>query len=280
MAVTSRQSITLVSLSCLLKAPLMNRYLLVLFLCLTSASYVQAAQIVDFDELIPPASGFFDGYGANASTGTWQSQGVTFNTNPFGPGWSYSNVNDNTTAGFANQYAAITELDFSGSGNYVIGTALLGGAFIEIPTGYRADSLRVTNTTFSALSILNGDSFAKQFGGSSGDDPDFFKVTFVGHSLPGGNGTTTGSIDFFLADYRFDDNDQDFVVDTWELLDLTSLGDARSIEISFDSSDIGEFGINTPAYVAIDNLELTSMPEPNSILAIAGLGIAAIRRRR
>jgi len=155
---------------------------------------------------------------------------------------------------------------------------------MDLPTGYRADSLRVSNTTFSALSVLNGDAFAKQFGGPTGNDPDFFKVTFTGRSLPGGNGSTTGSVDFYLADYRFDDNSQDFIVDTWELLDLTSLSDARSIELSFDSSDSiiidGVRYLNTPAYVAIDNLELTAVPEPSSIIAMAGMGIAAIRRRR
>jgi hypothetical protein len=28
--------------------------------------------------------------------------------------------------------------------------------------------------------MLNGDSFAKKFGGASGNDPDFFKLTIIG----------------------------------------------------------------------------------------------------
>jgi len=258
----------------------MHKLLTALFLVLATASHVQADKIVDFDELTLPVGGFFDGYGFGAPSGSWQSQGVVFNTNQFGPGWSYSKVNDNTIPGFANQYAAFTEWDFSGSGNYVIGTAFSGGAFMDLPTGYYADSLRVTNATYPALSMTNGDAFAKQFGGISGSDPDFFKVTFTGYSQPGANGSTTGSVDFYLADYRFTDSAQDYIVDTWELLDLTTLGAARSIDFAFASSDVGNFGINTPLYVAIDNLELTAIPEPSSFVAIAGLGITAIRRRR
>jgi len=70
----------------------------------------------------------------------------------------------------------------------------------------------------------------------------------------------TGSQEFFLADFRFADNSLDFVVDEFESVDLTALGDARSVQLSFDSSDIGNFGINTPLFIAIDNIQLSASP--------------------
>lgn len=258
----------------------MKRFLLCCAIILCAAPHARADKIVDFDEL-DTTGGFFDGFGAGASAGSWESQGVSFNTNQFGPGWSYTSVADNTTGGFANQYAAFTEFDFSGSGNYVVGTSFFGGAFFDLPTGHFAGSIRVTNATYPALSMLNGDAFAKRFGGPSGSEPDFFKVTFTGHSEHGAGGATTGSVDFFLADYRFPTSTDDYVVDTWDLVDLTSLGDARSIEVALESSDNGTFGMNTPAYFAIDELSLTSAPEPNGIAVLALIGItASIRRHR
>lgn len=245
-----------------------------------------AIVIADFDELAGynDASGtmYFDGYGATASAGSWQTKGASFNTGPFGPGWSYSRVDDPTTPGFMNQWAALPGKDFSGSGNYAIGTTFANnGAFINLPSNHLLDSMRVSNTTYSGLSMLNGDAFAKKFGGPSGNDPDFFKVVFSGFSGTDATGVSTGSVEFFLADYRFADNSLDYIVDTWELVDLTALGNARSLGISFDGSDVGGFGLNTPAYVAIDNVSLSSVPEPGSLLLLGiSLGLTLPRRRR
>ena len=217
--------------------------------------------VIDFDELQPPDQGngdfYFDGYGATASAGSWASQNTEFNTNMFGPGWSYSAVNDTMTAGFTNQWAAITGTDFSGSGNYVLANSFAAsGAILNLPSGLRAESMVVTNSTFAFLSMLKGDNFAKQFGGDSGNDPDWFRVIFHGFKELDGMGTPTGNQEFLLADYRFEDNRLDYIVDTWTLVDLSNLGPARSIGVQFESSDVGKFGINTPTYVAIDQLFL------------------------
>jgi hypothetical protein len=54
-------------------------------------------------------------------------------------------------------------------------------------------------------------------------------------------------------------------------LDLTALGAPASIALSWESTDVGSFGINTPTYVAIDNLVLTPEPGSAALLAVAGL---------
>ncbi len=239
------------------------------------------ADIINFDELTLDPNSYFDGYGSGAVSGSWSSGGAAFNTNQFGPGWSYSNVNDTTTAGFNNQWAAYTGTGVGGSGNYALVNSFSpNGATIELPDQQRAKSVWITNTTYAALSMRDGDSFAKKFGGSSGDDPDFFKLIVTGFSEAAAAGSETGSVEFYLADYRFNDNALDYILDEWVELNLTAVGNARSLAIAFESSDVGQFGINTPTYAAFDSLSVTSVPEPNSCLMLAWIpGILLFRRR-
>ncbi|MEM1228833.1 MAG: DUF4465 domain-containing protein, partial [Planctomycetota bacterium] len=113
------------------------------------------AKVVDFDDLnaytVTGLNGsYFDGHGGGASLGSWETEGVTFNTRQFGPGWSYSNVNDVTTPGFGNQWAAITGTDVSGTGNYVIGNSFSpGGAFFNLDGPTVVNSVSVTNATYT-----------------------------------------------------------------------------------------------------------------------------------
>ena len=205
-------------------------------------------------------------FGDQVVIGSFTSETLSFNNTfslDFGSwqGWAYSNETDTTTPGFENQFSS-----FAGGG--ASGSSTFGLAFPESVITRDADdtrlfeSLALTNTTFTALSILNGDSFARQFGGESGDDPDFFLLTIEGRDSAG---ASIGTVDFFLADYRFDDNSRDFVVDDWQEVDLSSIGTARSLEFSFTSSDVGPFGINTPTYVAVDDLRFSSPVLPIDI---------------
>ena len=233
------------------------------------AQSCHALQLVDFEDVspaTPSATGtgfFFDGHGPNANDvqasdpNALTSGGITFQTGMFGPGYSFSNVNDTSTDTFDNQFAAITGAGFGGSGNYA---TAFGNAIFNLPSNQKIESLQITNTTPTAIILVTGNQFAKAFGGSSGDDPDFFSVTFNGFSGLDATGAVTGSQEFFLADFRFADNSLDFVVDEFELVDLTALGDARSVQLSFDSSDVGNFGINTPLFIAIDNVQLSASP--------------------
>ncbi len=87
-------------------------------------------------------------------------------------------------------------------------------------------------------------------------------------------------LEVYLADYRFADSQQDFIRDDWLLLDLRSLGTIRSLRFDIESSDVGNFGINTPTYFALDNITISAVPEPRlAILAIpAVVGLVMIGR--
>lgn len=246
---------------------------------LPSTSAVLQAEIVDFEELNLNPNSFFDGYGGNAQSGTWTSGSATFNTNLFGPGWSYSNVNDSTTAGFTNQWAAYPGTGFGGSGNYALANTFSpNGAYINLAQSMAPIEVQVTNSTYAALSMRDGDGFGKKFGGDTGNDEDFFTVTFTGFSGLDKTGSETGRVDFYLADYRFSDNSQDYIIGDWNAVNLSALGTVQSIAIGLASSDNGQFGMNTPSYVAIDSLRFNSVPEPSGFILVP-LGCVALLRR-
>ncbi len=247
------------------------------------AAVASARTTVNFDDANLPPDSFRNDAGPS---GQFVSGGVGFSnsftdagTFTYYSGFALSTVADTTTPGFGNQYASFPGGGAGGqSGAGVAGdpyaTAFSDDSTITLPAGQTAASVRLTNTTYAALSILNGDPFAKKFGGPTGDDPDFFSVTLTGTD---GGGAETGTVTVFLADYRFADNSLDYVLDTWTPVDLAPLGAARTIGLSFASSDVGQFGINTPTYVALDDLSLVPEPASLALLAVGGL---LLRRRR
>src|SRR5690606_3999585 len=122
---------------------------------------------------------------------------------------------------------------------------------LALPHRSIVDGLYITNTTYTGLSMRDGDVFSKQFGGPTGDDPDFLRVDVEGFDQ---DGSSKGIVEFYLADYRFTDNSLDYIVDEWTWLDLSTLGTVTSLQFTLASSDVGSFGINTPTYFAFDEL--------------------------
>jgi hypothetical protein len=220
-------------------------------------------------------------------SGSFATMGATFNNNydamwDVFSGWAYSNVADATTPGFGNQFAAYN-ISGSGSGdgsaNYGIAFASNpGDATVQLPAGLQPHSMRVTNTTYAGLSMLNGDQFAKKFGGVSGNDPDWFLLTINGFNAAN---EATGTVEFYLADYRFSDNSQDYIISEWTTVDLSAFGAGTSyLSFGLSSSDVGNFGMNTPAYFAADNFSFNPVPEPSmtALVALAGIGVWLRRR--
>jgi len=73
---------------------------------------------------------------------------------------------------------------------------------------------------------------------------------------------------WFGADYRFENPENDYLVKTWEWLNLTSLGAVKELHFGMESSDVGDWGINTPTYFCMDNFtaaKLTSAVNVNEI---------------
>lgn len=189
-------------------------------------------------------------------------------------GWAYSNVNDAITPG--KTYNVYTGSGYN-SDNYAIGQdssviRLNGNA-----KGAKVNGLYITNSTYAGLSMKNGDGFAKKFGDTTGTNsglpqgsyPDWFKLTIKGYS----NGALkVDSVDFYLADFRFADNSKDYIVNTWEWVDLTSLGNVDSVIFKLSSSDTGLWGMNTPAFFCIDNFTTQS-----PVTSVAAMNIGSLK---
>ncbi|MHC4068804.1 MAG: DUF4465 domain-containing protein [Planctomycetota bacterium] len=235
------------------------------------------ADIANFDELHLESESYWNG--ADGSGG-FTSGSVYFDnyydeTFSSWAGFAYSNITDTTSSGWSTQYNAITGSGQGSSANYGIGYVDSYNTIfptLHLDQTRTIDHIYVSNTNYAYYSMQDGDAFAKKFGGSTGDDPDWFMLTITGKDQ---GGATTGTFDFYLADFRFEDNGLDYIVDTWQLVDLSTLGSVRSLEFSLSSSDVGDWGMNTPAYFALD----TIVPEPATVILL-GFGVLLIGKRR
>jgi hypothetical protein len=194
----------------------------------------------------------------NAYNADWQSWS----------GWAYSTTTDAETGGWDNQYSAYA----GGAASGEVYAVTYAPSVLELPVGYRAPvSISVTNTSYTAISMRDGDAFAKKFGDDPAtpdvvetDYPDWFKLILTGRSANGGR---LGTVEVMLADFR-GEAATDFILDEWIEVDLTPLFSSgwnpgfsvATIEFSLESSDVGDFGMNTPAYIAVDNLVLEETP--------------------
>jgi len=189
-------------------------------------------------------------------------------------GFACSNVIDTSTMGYTNQFAAITGKGALNSSNYAISYVnydwmnnyTMTPNYVRFSFPSIISGFYVTNSTYAYYSMLYGDgSLAKKFGGLSGNDPDWFKLQIKGYH----NGLVKDSIDFYLADYRFTNNVLDYIVKEWKWVDLSSMGLLDSISLGLTSSDVGAYGMNTPSYFCLDELNSNSLNinENNSLVA-------------
>ncbi len=250
---------------------------------------------VDLEDLTLPQAGQNYYNGADGAGG-FISQGAHFHnrfTNFGGgfsawEGWSYAAETDVTTPGFGNQYSAYHLPGGGGGGSpqYAVASKFdfdpafpdLSLGRITLPHGFLPKSVDVTNTTYAALVMLQGDvnGFAKKFGGLGGTDPDWMRLTILGLDA---SDNVLGSVPFYLADYRNLNGTPDYVVSQWTTIDLAPVRQAKALAFLLESSDVGDFGMNTPAYFALDNL--THVPEPSGlVLALVGLAALGVWRQR
>lgn len=230
--------------------------LLVFSACHKDAGDLVETKTVDFENLTVGSSSYWNG---SDGTGVFNSSGVAFDNNfntSYGSwdGFVYSQKADISAPGYANQYSVYDPTN--GTNKFAVYYPPYGAdAFASFSAGseYQIKSISVCNSTYTALIIKNGDaSFSKKFGGTTGNDKDWFKLTMVGFNAAG---DSVKSVDFYLADYRFDDNSKDYIINKWTTVDLSSLGKINKMTFRLSSTDNSAWGMNTPAYVCLDNIK-------------------------
>lgn len=237
------------------------------------------AQTLTFEELTLADD---SSYYKNTNGDDWTNGPATFQYD-WHLGWaywsggsSYTNMTDSTHGDYTNLYGCIAHNGYNGSNNYV---TMKSGAVVSFSNNTTMVSgFYITNTTYAYKSIKHGDSFARKFGDttgtncnglySQGEYPDWFRVVVKGYR--GGN-LLTDSVTFYLADYR---TSADYAIKNWQYVNCSSLEQVDSIVFKLNSSDTGSFGMNTPAFFAIDNLELASTVGVEELSSMSEIGIS------
>jgi hypothetical protein len=122
----------------------------------------------------------------------------------------------------------------------------------------------VANSTYAYNSMKFGDFAGKKFGGANGKDKDSFilQVQFLSKNK------ILETSRMALADFRFDDSTKDFISNKWQFVAAKPNPMVDSISFTLESSDNGQWGMNTPAFFVLDGLvvdkaELVFKVKPN-----------------
>ena len=225
-----------------------------LLLCVMSNAQNQMRTNVSTFDVVPlkfnePANG------SDLKGGFWN--GHFFYRNSFDTAWKswsgigVSNTTDTITNSYTNEFSSISGSGVNGTKNYAV--CYMGGTIIQEKDD-KLSGFYVNNTTYAYRTIKEGSAFSKKFGGTTGKDKDWYRIKIVGYS----GATILDSTWFYLADFRNDDDAKDYILKKWAWVDLSNFRSADSLVLSFESSDVGSFGINTPTYVAIDDVNAQS----------------------
>lgn len=219
-----------------------------------------------FDDVTLGANGYWQGESGDNEmfSGGWFFTNYYMPEYSFWGGFTASNHTDMSQSGLNAQYTAATGAGYDGSTQY--GVAYCMGVQCDV---YASDGIAhtvtgcyVTNNLWAYQNMHDGDATATAFGGTTGNDPDWFKLTATGKNA---SGQTVGTAEFYLADYRFENNDDDYILNTWEWFDLSTLGAVHTISFSLSSSKNNSGGMITPAYFCIENFNGTAPTPPQDL---------------
>jgi hypothetical protein len=162
-------------------------------------------------------------------------------------GFACSAKIDTKSAGYTNQYSVIAGEGVANSKQFAL---VYDSASIVFPSSkieqYEIKKAWLTNSTYAYFEMLNGGDFTKKFA-----NDDWFVVIITGYL----NDVQQSQVKYYLADFR---DGKSFIADSWQAVDLSALSNVDRISFTFDSSDKGIYGVNTPKYVCIYNIEFVT----------------------
>lgn len=107
------------------------------------------------------------------------------------------------------------------------------------------NSVKLNLTTYTYASITDEDinTFARKF-----EEGDYLKVVFT--PLDSSEAPVGEGVECYVVDYR---DGKRFVADDWQTFPLGFVADGN-VRVTIETSDVGEYGANTPLYIAMDDL--------------------------
>ena len=245
----------------------MQKHLFIFLFTVLLYSVNNAQTVATFESLTVPDGGYYNGSTDHSGTinttslFTYTDNDAEFNITytladgyDFWSGFAYSNQEDQTTTGYTNYSAVANPTGGSNnSSNYGFSygvDSVMFGSLVDVQSVY------ITNSVYAYL-YMQG-----QGGGYEYQSGDYFILKIKGIKE---NGTYTDEvIDFYLADFT---NGNSYIVNNWTNVDLSSLGNVAGLKFTFESTDVGTWGINTPLYFCMDDLSYNTLSKVNDDVA-------------
>lgn len=145
----------------------------------------------------------------------------------------------------------------NGSENYVVAYPQGGGIHVmNNANGDVIPGMYITNNAWVVDNILNGDGMTD----GAFKKGDWFKLTITADN---GN-----SMEYYLADYRAEQEADRYYLDDWQWIDLSQLGTVKKLSFTFDGTRKNTWGLTTATYFCLDNLG-DQRPETTATLEIS-----------
>ena len=209
-----------------------------------------------WDGFTPAIGGDQTDYGQPGSSGTW----TTYFGGCMAGGGCVIGKDGSVTADPAKPYlvAYYSSWAYEGPSNQVMFVDKDGNMEFE-PVG-----VYVCNHPWPYYGCEHGDGFGRAF-----DEGDYFEL--VAHGVGVDRGETTVSINLV----EFTDGELHALND-WTFFDLSSLGEVTSVYFTLNSTDSGDWGMNTAAYFCMDKFQVkvdypTSVKDVNADKTVAGV---------
>ena len=196
-------------------------------------------------------NGIDNGWGGMAYPCIYKESGAEFNTTFSVTYWSGYAISNRTQTGFA--FGDYTPEGMPDQFNNVTGKAHSGKNFCVVQTygetinlnGATVKGFWYTNSSYTADAYVNGDGMTP----GKFEADDWFRCVLYPTPVEGVGGAR---YEIYLA------KDGDYVKD-WQYCDLSNVDafkNIKSISFAFEGTKANDWGVTTPAYICIDDIEI------------------------
>lgn len=186
-------------------------------------------------------------------------------------GFALSNQTSTVFESYADQFKSAVGSGHN-SANYAVVYSYTGANYAANVTnavdGADVSGFYVTNTANNVNAYVNGDGMSTAPGGFA--KGDWFKMTVNVVKAD----DTTASMDYYLADYRADNEADHYYLDTWQWVDLRQFGKIKKVTFGFEGTKRNAYGLTTPTYACLDDFGGTREIS-DAKKALAGITIPA-----